>query len=68
MDYVITATKTYTFHVRANTEEEAERFVNTCDGPEWDEYAIDTAGIELDIHEAGGGQDPVFLDRFFQET
>ena len=66
MDYINTATKTYTFYVRASTEEDAEKLVTDRDGPEWDEYAIDTVGIELDIHEAGGGQDPVFLDRLFQ--
>ena len=66
MNYIVTATKTYTFHVRADNEEAVERFVADCEGPEWEEYAIDPAGIEIDIYVAGGDQDPVFLDRLFQ--
>ena len=66
MDYIITATKTYTFHVRANTEEDAEKFVSDCEGADWEEYVIGTVFVELDTQEVGG-EESKFLDRLFQE-
>ena len=68
MDYVITTTKTYTFHVRANTEEEAEKFVTDCEGAAWEEYVIGIGSVftELDTQEVGG-EEPKFLDRLFRE-
>ena len=66
MDYIITATKTYIFHVRANNEEDAEQFVTNCEGADWEEYVIGSVFTELDTQEVGG-EEPKFLDRLFQE-